>query len=69
MEGTLHALLNDAIQKAYIFFQGFVNLLRLFEQRSTVYPRDMVLEQLPKNTLLVSIYLIIVTMIITTEIV
>ncbi|VDD92350.1 unnamed protein product [Enterobius vermicularis] len=53
VEGTLHALLNDAIQKAYIFFQGFVNLLRLFEQRSTVYPRDMVLEQLPKNTLLV----------------
>uniref|UniRef100_A0A0N5AHH8 Protein phosphatase 1 regulatory subunit 21 n=1 Tax=Syphacia muris TaxID=451379 RepID=A0A0N5AHH8_9BILA len=52
INGTFHAILNDSIQKVHVFIQGFINLLRLLEQRSTVYPNDMVLETLPENTLL-----------------
>lgn len=56
INGTFHAILNDSIQKVHVFIQGFINLLRLLEQRSTVYPNDMVLETLPENTLLVSYF-------------
>uniref|UniRef100_A0A915PN44 Protein phosphatase 1 regulatory subunit 21 n=1 Tax=Setaria digitata TaxID=48799 RepID=A0A915PN44_9BILA len=49
---TVQVLWLDALRMAKVLTAGFANLLQLFEQRSTIYPNDSNMEELPKRTLL-----------------
>ncbi|VDK53972.1 unnamed protein product [Anisakis simplex] len=45
-----HALIVDSLRSTHTLITSFSSLLRLLEQRSTIYPNDMNFEVLPEST-------------------